>query len=52
LKICKLVSKIFYYNKIKDFVGMTFDKVSNQILKETMEKSLVIDWLKSLKNFG
>lgn len=29
-------------------VSMTFDKVANQILLEAMEKSLIIDWLKSL----
>jgi hypothetical protein len=42
----------FHENIIYKGISMTFDKVSNQILKETMEKSLIIDWLKSLKNFG
>jgi hypothetical protein len=38
----------FHESVIYKGVSMTFDKVANQILSETMEKSLIIDWLKSL----
>lgn len=42
----------FHESIIYKGTSMTFDKVANQILSETMEKSLIIDWLKMLKRFN